>query len=1059
MALDDRDFLRLIEQLERLVPVLEAMSRRPGQSRDPAEDLQKNQLKEWDKSTKSIVNAIAKLSAELRGATMTRKEEQASMRRFAADVDRAAAAQEQQNREVTENIAAIQREKAAREEAAKAAAEAAKAAAEAARLASMTTEERTEEERQKTKERQQQERQQQDLGKRRLLNDKGALTEQIRNHRSNISSSREAFESLRYLGSPSEILRDRFLDLAGNSIKEQAKRQLLTAAIGGATKALLSYGKALYDGQQGAEVAAKSMTEFVTAVATAIQGIGTLMLFIPGMQILGVAAIAGGTAMKGLAKYTELAAAQSDRLYGSFVELTKSGVTGSDGMRGLANSAQRLGYGLDQVGIQAFNALMQSASQDLAMLAGSAADGRRSFAEFSGEIVRSDVGRQLMMMGLSVDDINTGVAGFLKQQVSLGRAQTLNQRQLREESVAYVRELDAVTKLTGIQKKELESQMDANRRNERFRAAIEKVRAEQGDDAARNLELNMAVASERFPELAAGLKDIAGGFVNIEAAAQVFRAGMGDIPKLMTRGLGAGFQELGQAANRTTKSMGSLAAVGAFGPVFGSYYEQLKAAGMSEQDAAKRALEIMKEQEKGGDAAVASQVDLRRSQMNTRDAMQSFVREGVNPATRALQKLAGIPEAAAGTLPGETPGGEMTGTAGGGGVARTVGRYLQDLGLGPRAGRTESDDQPTAAPALKGTSEAEGIDYAGAPEQPMIPGTKLSAPKTSRPAPAPSEKPLTLEDLLIFKGPSGTRERFLGMQRGIQQRVIEAAAEYNSATDGKKFTINSALRKSEDQMRLWQESVRAGRPGIGPGGMPIARPGSSPHERGIAVDINEYRDQLAVQALNRAGLFQRVPGDPVHFSLAQGGIASGPDSGYPATLHGDEAVVPLPDGRTIPVSINLSDWQQTGPTIGGFNAWRGFNAGPMTTDLSAIKDIAERVGAFDRAANTITDPKTWQTILQSGIATNFDIGVTKIGTTMLPEIRGLMADEIEKLTASGATVEQAVSQVREEFGRFMSEFIETQQRSGDLRPLLEEMISLQRTQNSTSSKILQVSQS
>jgi hypothetical protein len=277
--------------------------------------------------------------------------------------------------------------------------------------------------------------------------------------------------------------------------------------------------------------------------------------------------------------------------------------------------------------------------------------------------------------------------------------------------------------------------------------------------------------------------------------------------------------------------------------------------------------------------------------------------------------------------------------------------------------------------------------------------------------------------------------------------------------------------------------------------MPIARPGSSPHERGIAVDINEYRDQLAVQALNRAGLFQRVPGDPVHFSLARGGIASGPDSGYPATLHGDEAVVPLPDGRTIPVSvngsgvsstaardeswnrfvgdatklirdmtdgvssINLSDWQQIGPTIGGFNAWRGFNAGPMTTDLSAIKDIAERVGAFDRAANTITDPKTWQTILQSGIATNFDLGVTKIGTTMLPEIRGLMADEIEKLTAGGATVEQAVSQVREEFGRFMSEFIETQQRSGDLRPLLEEMISLQRTQNSTSSKILQVSQS
>lgn len=37
--------------------------------------------------------------------------------------------------------------------------------------------------------------------------------------------------------------------------------------------------------------------------------------------------------------------------------------------------------------------------------------------------------------------------------------------------------------------------------------------------------------------------------------------------------------------------------------------------------------------------------------------------------------------------------------------------------------------------------------------------------------------------------------------------------------------------------------------------------------------------------------------------FSKGGIARGPTSGYPATLHGTEAVVPLPDGRTIPVAI------------------------------------------------------------------------------------------------------------------------------------------------------------
>ncbi len=37
-----------------------------------------------------------------------------------------------------------------------------------------------------------------------------------------------------------------------------------------------------------------------------------------------------------------------------------------------------------------------------------------------------------------------------------------------------------------------------------------------------------------------------------------------------------------------------------------------------------------------------------------------------------------------------------------------------------------------------------------------------------------------------------------------------------------------------------------------------------------------------------------------------GGMFNGPDSGYPAVLHGPEAVVPLPDGKTIPVRLENS---------------------------------------------------------------------------------------------------------------------------------------------------------
>lgn len=48
---------------------------------------------------------------------------------------------------------------------------------------------------------------------------------------------------------------------------------------------------------------------------------------------------------------------------------------------------------------------------------------------------------------------------------------------------------------------------------------------------------------------------------------------------------------------------------------------------------------------------------------------------------------------------------------------------------------------------------------------------------------------------------------------------------------------------------------------------------------------------------------------------ATGGIAKGPRAGYPAILHGTEAVVPLPDGKSIPVSMSGAAGQQNNVTV------------------------------------------------------------------------------------------------------------------------------------------------
>jgi hypothetical protein len=58
-----------------------------------------------------------------------------------------------------------------------------------------------------------------------------------------------------------------------------------------------------------------------------------------------------------------------------------------------------------------------------------------------------------------------------------------------------------------------------------------------------------------------------------------------------------------------------------------------------------------------------------------------------------------------------------------------------------------------------------------------------------------------------FRSPSGDETDFRGMNGALQNALLMAAKDYK-AQSGKKLTINSAKRSSEDGQRLWDETVR-----------------------------------------------------------------------------------------------------------------------------------------------------------------------------------------------------------------------------------------------------------
>jgi hypothetical protein len=121
------------------------------------------------------------------------------------------------------------------------------------------------------------------------------------------------------------------------------------------------------------------------------------------------------------------------------------------------------------------------------------------------------------------------------------------------------------------------------------------------------------------------------------------------------------------------------------------------------------------------------------------------------------------------------------------------------------------------------------------------------------------------KNTIRFGGATGSEENFRKLAPSVQQQLIDASVEYHAQT-GRKLQVNSGYRSEADQKRLYDESIAAGRPGKTASGYPIAKPGTSKHQRGIVIDVQQGKDDpVAQQILATRGFVQNVPNDPVHF--------------------------------------------------------------------------------------------------------------------------------------------------------------------------------------------------
>lgn len=168
-------------------------------------------------------------------------------------------------------------------------------------------------------------------------------------------------------------------------------------------------------------------------------------------------------------------AGAAEKSYKAFQDSASVGANFGGSITDMIDSATSAGLTFDD-----FTSIIKENSESLTLLGGSSANGAKRLAEMGKSIKNSALGDQLAGLGYTTADINSGMA---KYSGMLGRTSGLQGKtnaQLISGTGNYLKQLDAVAKLTGKNREVLEQEQEARLTDAQFRSKLSKL----GDDAA-----------------------------------------------------------------------------------------------------------------------------------------------------------------------------------------------------------------------------------------------------------------------------------------------------------------------------------------------------------------------------------------------------------------------------------------------------------------------------------------------------------------------------------------------------------------------------------------------
>jgi hypothetical protein len=316
-------------------------------------------------------------------------------------------------------------------------------------------------------------------------------------------------------GKAQKDLEKRLKDLAKATEEQQKQAKELTAA----QKKLIATQKEAEEAAEKQKQAYAAlgdvMSSFTSTVLKTATGMTNLLSSLANMgdsltsaaQSLSAIPVVGGA----VASVFGAVAGAAEKTYKSLQQASAVGASFGGSMTEMINSATSAGLTFDQ-----FSGIISRTGADLALLGGSTGEGAKRLAAMGKAIKGTDLERNLAAMGYSTEMINEGLAKYSGMLARTGTAQNMTNAQLTKVTGDYLTNLDAVSRLTGQNKKDIEAEREARLKDAQVRAMLAGKSAEEQEAINKLLDTIPA-------EHGAGMKEIlATGTATSEAGRAAF---------------------------------------------------------------------------------------------------------------------------------------------------------------------------------------------------------------------------------------------------------------------------------------------------------------------------------------------------------------------------------------------------------------------------------------------------------------------------------------------------------------------------------------------------------